>query len=69
MKTSGNFKDVPIGYEFQIGYIKAIKTSATHGTITFANGTKEERYFYPTMWVQYNSVYPQLNRTDTRIRG
>ena len=69
MTTHGNFKEVPIGHEFKIGTYIAVKINATHGKIIFANGSTEDRYIYPTQWVEYNPLYPQLYRTDTKIRG
>jgi len=68
MTTHGNFKEVPIGYEFKFGSYIAVKISATHGKIIFANGSTEDRYILPTQWVEYNPSYPKLNRTDTKIR-
>jgi hypothetical protein len=65
----GNFKDVPIGHEFKFGSYIAVKISATHGKIKYANGSTEDRYIYPTLWVEYNPSYPQLHRTDTKIKG
>ena len=54
MTAHGNFKEVPIGHEFKFGTYIAVKISATHGKITFANGSTEDRYIYPTQWVEYN---------------
>lgn len=68
MTTHGNFKEVPIGYEFKFGSYIAVKINATHGKITYANGSTEERYIFPTQWVEYNPLYPSLIRTDTKIR-
>lgn len=68
MIVKGNFKEVPIGYEFKFGSYMAIKISDTHGSVKFANGTTREQYFYPTLCVEYNQLYPQLNRTDTKIK-
>lgn len=69
MTTHGNFKEVPIGYEFKFGSYVAVKISATHCKITYANGNTKECYISPIRWVEYNPLYPKLNRTDTKIKG
>ena len=67
MIIHGNFKDVPIEHEFKVGSIKAIKVDESHGQIKFACGKEEIRYFYPTLWVEYNPVDPYLCQTDMHL--
>ena len=67
MTTKGNFKDVPIEHEFKMGTIVGVKKDASHGLITYATGGQELRYVYPTQWVEYNPVDPELCRTDMHL--
>ena len=67
--TAGNFRDVPIGHEFKYGAYTATKVDASHGEVHYLLKDNEVQYFSPTRWVSYNPLYPQLIRTDTRLRG
>lgn len=69
MKTKGNFKEVPIGHEIKFGSYIGVKIDATHVEVQYPLKENEVIYFSSSRWVEYNPVYPQLNRTDTKIRG
>lgn len=67
--VQGNFHEVPIGHEFKYGTYVAKKLDASHGEVYFPLKDNEVQYFSPCRWVTYNPLYPQLIRTDTKIRG
>ena len=69
MTTKGLFHAVPIGHEIKFGRNIGKKIDETHVEIYYPLKENEIEYFSPCRFVEYNPLYPQLERTDTKIRG
>ena len=65
----GLFHAVPIGHEIKFGTYVGKKVDSNHVEVYFPLKDNEIQYFSPTRVVEYNPLYPQLKRTDTRLRG